>query len=71
MTKRAVMSTSLKAEEFRLEKIFSDDFVYSIPPYQRPYSWTEDQPSELLDDILAARPEPHQEAVPTSSEALC
>lgn len=58
------MATSLKAEEYRLEKIFSDDFVYSIPPYQRPYSWTEDQASELLDDILAAQPEPHQEAVP-------
>ncbi|HMB09524.1 DUF262 domain-containing protein [Saliniramus sp.] len=58
------MATSLKAEEYRLEKIFSDDFVYSIPPYQRPYSWTEDQASELLDDILAAQPESHQEAVP-------
>ncbi|WP_155144743.1 DUF262 domain-containing protein [Roseibium sp. RKSG952] len=58
------MATSLKAEEYRLEKIFSDDFVYSIPPYQRPYSWTEDQASELLDDILAAQPESNQEAVP-------
>ncbi|QIE42065.1 DUF262 domain-containing protein [Rhodobacteraceae bacterium SC52] len=58
------MSTSLKAEEYRLEKIFSDDFVYSIPPYQRPYSWTDDQVSELLDDILAALPGANDEAMP-------
>ncbi len=35
-----------------MSKIFSDDFAFSIPNYQRPYAWTKEQAGELLDDLL-------------------
>lgn len=43
----------LSATELPLAKVFSDDFVFSIPNYQRPYSWGVEQASELLDDLLS------------------
>jgi hypothetical protein len=42
----------LNARELPLSRVFSDDFVFSIPNYQRPYSWGVEQASELLDDLL-------------------
>jgi hypothetical protein len=45
------MSRTLVANEQPLSKIFSDDYVFSIPGYQRPYSWTTEQARELLDDL--------------------
>lgn len=47
------MSTNIHATEKALEKIFSNDFVFTIPPYQRPYSWTTEQAGELLSDLLS------------------
>lgn len=38
--------------EFPVSKIFSNDFNFSIPLYQRPYAWTTEQAGELLDDFL-------------------
>jgi len=35
-----------------MAKVFSDDFAFSIPGYQRPYAWTTEQAGELLDDLL-------------------
>lgn len=46
------MSTKLSAHEHAVSRIFSDDFVFRIPPYQRPYAWTSEQAGELLDDFL-------------------
>ncbi len=46
------MSHTLTAKEQSLAKIFSDDYVFTIPGYQRPYSWGIDQARELLDDLL-------------------
>ena len=43
---------TLEAHEQSLSKIFSDDYVFTIPGYQRPYSWTTEQAGELLTDIL-------------------
>lgn len=43
---------TLSANERPLAKIFSDDFAFSIPPYQRPYTWTTEHASELLDDLI-------------------
>ncbi len=40
--------------EFPIEKVFSNDFVFSIPLYQRPYAWTVEEVSELLDDLITA-----------------
>ncbi|MGB3297337.1 MAG: DUF262 domain-containing HNH endonuclease family protein [Phormidesmis sp.] len=47
------MPTAIHATEKPLSKIFSDDYSFSIPPYQRPYAWTREQASELLTDILS------------------
>lgn len=42
---------SLKAHEHPLKKIFSSDFDFVIPDYQRPYAWGIEQASQLLDDL--------------------
>lgn len=46
------MSQTLSAHEEPLKKIFGEDYVFSIPGYQRPYSWGTEQARELLDDLL-------------------
>lgn len=45
------MSKKISGAEYPLAKIFSSDFEYLIPSYQRPYAWTVDQASELFDDL--------------------
>lgn len=45
------MSKKISGAEYQLAKIFSSDFDYVIPSYQRPYAWTVDQASELFDDL--------------------
>lgn len=45
------MSKKISGAEYPLAKIFSSDFDYFIPSYQRPYAWTVDQASELFDDL--------------------
>ena len=45
------MSDKISAKEYSLSKIFSADFEYHIPKYQRPYSWTEDEAAILFDDL--------------------
>lgn len=45
------MSKTLVAHEQSLSKIFSDDYVFQIPGYQRPYSWTTEQARELFEDL--------------------
>lgn len=46
------MTHTLSAKEQPLSKIFSDEYVFTIPGYQRPYSWGVEQARELLDDLL-------------------
>ncbi|MGB6103067.1 MAG: DUF4357 domain-containing protein [Pusillimonas sp.] len=61
------MAHTLTAKEQSLAKIFSDDYVFTIPGYQRPYSWGKDQAEELLDDLLgamSAAPDHLSEAAP-------
>lgn len=48
------MKQTIKAEEQELKRIFSDDYVFEIPAYQRPYSWTNEQVAELYDDLIVA-----------------
>lgn len=43
---------TIHGSEQPIKKIFSDDFVFTIPSYQRPYAWTTDEAEELLDDLL-------------------
>lgn len=42
---------SLSAHEYAVSKIFCDDYLFRIPSYQRPYSWTTEQASELVMDL--------------------
>ncbi len=42
---------SLSAHEYPVSKIFCDDYLFEIPSYQRPYSWTTEQASELVVDL--------------------
>jgi hypothetical protein len=46
------MHTKLMAQEQPISRIFSNDYVFRIPPYQRPYAWTPEQARELLDDLV-------------------
>lgn len=48
------MAKSLEAHDKLLIDIFSDEYQFEIPDYQRPYSWTTDQAGELLSDLLTA-----------------
>jgi len=43
---------TIEGNEYPVMKIFSDDFAFSIPRYQRPYAWTTEHAGELLDDFL-------------------
>jgi hypothetical protein len=45
------MTKKISGAEFPLAKIFSSDFDYSIPSYQRPYAWTDVQAGELFSDL--------------------
>ena len=47
------MSTKIKGTEYPLAKIFSSDFEYIIPAYQRPYAWTEEETETLFDDLYS------------------
>lgn len=45
------MSNKIKGNEYTLSKIFSSDFEYHIPGYQRPYAWTAVETGILFDDL--------------------
>jgi hypothetical protein len=47
------VATSLTAHEKQVSQIFSNEYVFSIPGYQRPYSWTTDQAADLIDDLTS------------------
>lgn len=48
------MRNTIKASEKALKDVFSDDYCFSIPTYQRPYAWTNEQAGELFDDLNLA-----------------
>ena len=48
------MVKQLSAHELPLGKVFSSDFDFAIPNYQRPYSWESQQALQLLDDLTEA-----------------
>lgn len=43
--------SEINGHEYQLLKIFSSDFEYHIPAYQRPYAWTEEETDTLFDDL--------------------
>ncbi|MFI1395376.1 DUF262 domain-containing protein [Streptomyces sp. NPDC020681] len=44
----------LEAHEMPLHKVFSSDYDFQIPDYQRPYAWEEEQAVQLLTDLVEA-----------------
>jgi len=44
----------LEAKEIKLGDIFSEQFIFNIPIYQRPFSWTRDRFEKLIEDITDA-----------------
>jgi hypothetical protein len=44
----------MKAEERTISSILTEQICYTIPPYQRPYSWEKDNVQQLLDDVWEA-----------------
>jgi hypothetical protein len=48
------MPATIKAEERNLDKVFSDDFFFEIPFYQRPYAWTTAEVNDLFSDLSDA-----------------
>ncbi|HPS91502.1 MAG TPA: DUF262 domain-containing HNH endonuclease family protein [Methanothrix sp.] len=43
---------SIHGAEKNVFKIFNDEYAFTIPLYQRPYSWTTEHAGDLLDDFL-------------------
>jgi hypothetical protein len=50
----AMTGTKIQAAERPVGDVFSDEFRFSIPRYQRPYAWTTEQAGEMFDDLLLA-----------------
>jgi len=46
------MPAQITANQWPLAKVFSNDYLFEIPFYQRPYSWREEHVRTLLDDLL-------------------
>lgn len=44
----------IEANKGILKKIFSEEFWFVVPQYQRPYVWQEDNIQELIDDLYYA-----------------
>src|SRR5690554_143247 len=47
--------SSIKGSELKLHKVFSSDFQFEIPDYQRPYSWQVEHAEQLFDDLWTFR----------------
>lgn len=49
---------ALSAEEQPLNRVFSRDYQFRMPVFQRPYSWGIEQALQLLDDVIEASSQP-------------
>lgn len=52
MERAVVIQNKITGKEYPLSKIFSKDFEFHIPGYQRPYAWTEEETNLLFDDLF-------------------
>jgi uncharacterized protein with ParB-like and HNH nuclease domain len=48
------MTTEIEAKEVTVGKLYSPDFIFKIPIYQRPLSWERDNFDQLFEDIFDA-----------------
>lgn len=48
------MPETIKASEQNIDRVFSNDYLFEIPVYQRPYAWDTEQVDDLLDDLVYA-----------------
>ena len=48
------MPETIEAKELQINKVFSDEYLFEIPEYQRPYAWTTEEVGDLLDDLFYA-----------------
>ena len=48
---RCTMSSKITGKEYPLLKIFSFDFEYHTPAYQRPHAWITEEAGILFDDL--------------------
>ena len=46
------MPVKISASEKPLHKVFSTDYDFNIPLYQRPFAWTTKEAGELADDLI-------------------
>jgi hypothetical protein len=46
------MTSDIKGEQRSIGGVFSDEFEFQIPPYQRPYLWETEHAGDLMDDLL-------------------
>jgi hypothetical protein len=46
------MTIKIEASEKPLQKVFSSDYDFFVPLYQRPYAWTIKEAGELLSDLV-------------------
>ncbi len=46
---------SISAGAFKLSQVFSKEYEYHIPAYQRPYAWETDHAEELFDDLYESK----------------
>jgi hypothetical protein len=44
----------IEAGEIQLGKLFTSEFDFAIPDYQRPYAWGRDETLQLLDDLQSS-----------------
>lgn len=47
------MSNRIVGSEYQLGSIFSKEFTFVIPSYQRPYAWEREQTQELIEDLYS------------------
>lgn len=46
------MASQINAKEYNLWELMRGEYVFRIPDYQRPYSWTENEALTLWDDLI-------------------
>jgi len=56
------MPTSIESRSVSIGELLTNDNTrYAVPPFQRDYSWTEEEVGELIEDIIAAIDEKRDE----------